>query len=244
MSSTHGFADTLRGLATEIVDCRRCPRLAAHCEQIARQKRRSYREWEYWGRPVPACGEPAARLVIVGLAPGAHGANRTGRMFTGDSSGDTLFAALHAFGFASTPASISRSDGLRLSDCYITAAVRCAPPGNRPTPVEFAACQQYLEREILLLRQARLYLALGHGAFGALVKALRAVGFPLASRSASPRRCSKDDARFRHGALIPVAGGERWVLCSYHPSRQNTQTGRLTSRMFRGIFRRARGMLG
>jgi uracil-DNA glycosylase family 4 len=194
-------------------------------------KRRAYLDWDYWGRPVPGFGDPGARLVIVGLAPGAHGSNRTGRMFTGDSSGDTLYAALHAFGFASQPRAVSRDDDLALNDCFITAAVRCAPPGNRPARDEFARCLPYLERELRRLRRARVYLALGRAAHAALLKAL-----PQAAVALPPRRPG-----FAHGLAAPL--GDRWLLCSYHPSRQNTQTGRLTRPMFRAVFRRSRELL-
>lgn len=227
--------DSLRRLSREVVACRRCPRLVAHRERVAREKRRAYLDWDYWGQPVPGFGDPAARLIVVGLAPGAHGANRTGRLFTGDSSGDTLFAALHAFGFASQVQSASRDDGLALSDCYITAAVRCAPPDNRPAPAEFACCRPYLVRELRLLRDARLYLALGRAAFDVLLKALPEAGVGRPVGGAAPR--------FGHGAEVPLEDGARCILASYHPSRQNTQTGRLTRAMFHGIFRQARERL-
>jgi uracil-DNA glycosylase len=223
----------LRRVTGEIVRCRLCPRLVEYRERVAREKRRAYRDCEYWGRPVPGFGEPRARLVIVGLAPGAHGANRTGRVFTGDASGETLFPALHEFGFATRPRAVSRDDGLRLIDCYINAAVRCAPPGNRPAPDEFERCRPYLVRELRLLRAARIYLALGRAAHAALLKTLAEIGVAL------PRPAP----RFGHGALAPLDDGARWLLASYHPSRQNTQTGRLTPPMFRAIFRRARRLL-
>jgi len=227
--------DTLKRISREIVACRRCPRLVAHRERVAREKRRAYLDWDYWGRPVPGFGDPAARLIVVGLAPGAHGANRTGRLFTGDSSGDTLFAALHAHRFASQAQSTSRDDGLTLGDCYITAAVRCAPPDNRPEPGEFVRCLPYLVRELRLLRGARIYLALGRAAFDALLKALPEAG--IAGPSARPM------PRFGHGAEVPLEDGVRRILASYHPSRQNTQTGRLTRAMFHGVFRKARERL-
>ena len=227
------MTETLRRISTEVIHCRACPRLVAYRERVAREKRRAYRDREYWGRPVPGFGDAEARLIIVGLAPGAHGSNRTGRMFTGDSSGDTLYAALHPFRFASQPHSISRDDGLKLTDSFITAAVRCAPPENRPAPDEFAACLPFLVRELRLLRRARVYLALGHAAFGALTRALPAVGVTM------PKA-----ARFKHGARISLGDGSRWLLCSYHPSRQNTQTGRLTTPMFHSVFRKARTLTG
>jgi uracil-DNA glycosylase family 4 len=225
--------DTLRRVTQDVIACRACPRLVAHRERVAAAKRRAYRDCDYWGRPVPAFGALSARLVVVGLAPGAHGSNRTGRMFTGDASGVTLFEALHRFGFASGPRAVARDDGIRLADCLITAAVRCAPPGNRPTPDEFAACRPYLCRELALLRRARIYVALGRGAFDALLRAFAS----LEGRPVRPR------PQFAHGALHRdlFRGGD--LLCSYHPSRQNTQTGRLTRAMLHDVFRRARAML-
>ncbi len=224
--------DSLRRLEGEIYRCRACPRLVTHREKIAREKRRAYREQEYWGRPVPGFGDPAARLVIVGLAPGAHGSNRTGRMFTGDSSGDTLYAALHRFGFASTPAAISRRDGLELADCFITAAARCAPPGNKPTAAELSACRPFLLRELRLLRRAHVYLALGRVAFEVLLRALAEAGIVTPN----------ERPRFRHDGAWRL--NEIHLLASYHPSRQNTQTGRLTRAMFDRVFRRARRLVG
>ncbi len=225
--------DTLRKIETEVIACRACPRLVEHRERVAREKRRAYRACPYWGRPVPAFGGAQARLILVGLAPGAHGSNRTGRMFTGDASGETLFTALHRHGFASRASSLARDDGLRLTDCFITAAVRCAPPGNKPNRDEFTACRPFLRRELTLLRRGRLFLALGRLAFDALVDVFGELGWPLAQ----PR------PRFAHGALHACAGGGRALLCSYHPSRQNTQTGRLTPEMFDGIFAQARRLL-
>lgn len=213
-----------------MVDCERCPRLRAHCQLIAREKRRAFRDQTYWGRPVPAFGDPRARLLIVGLAPAAHGGNRTGRMFTGDSSGDWLYQALHQFGFASQAESTGRDDRLRLKDCFITAAARCAPPGNRPTPIELERCRGYLRAELRLLTRVRVVLVLGHIAHDAW---LRASG-RWESLSARER------PRFAHGAETPLAGGPI-LLCSYHPSRQNTHTGRLTRSMWRKVFERATG---
>lgn len=223
-------ADTLKQIEREVIQCRACPRLVAHREKIAREKRAAYRDQEYWGRPVPGFGDVRARLVLVGLAPGAHGSNRTGRMFTGDASGDTLFAALHQFGFASHPQATGREDGLTLQDCFITAAVRCAPPGNKPVREEYAACAPFLVRELRLLTRARIYVALGRIAFDALVRHLPEIGGTFSSRK----------PLFAHGAHSAIDGLERELLCSYHPSRQNTQTGRLTPVMFQRIFRRAR----
>lgn len=226
--------DSLKRIETDVVACRACTRLVAHRETVAREKRRAFRDLDYWGRPVPAFGDPNARLVLIGLAPGAHGSNRTGRMFTGDASGDTLFAALHAAGFASAPSAVSRDDGLRLDDCFITAAARCAPPGNKPTPDEFATCFPYLLREMRLLREARVWLALGALGFGAALRAARELDF---EPEATPH--------FGHGSEVALASGRRRIvlLASYHPSRQNTQTGRLTPAMFAAVFTRARQLL-
>lgn len=225
--------DTLRQLTSEVIACRRCPRLVAHREEVARLKRRAYRDHSYWGKAVPAFGSTRARLVLVGLAPGAHGSNRTGRMFTGDSSGDTLYAALHKHGFASQPRAQGRRDGLKLIDCFITAAVRCAPPGNKPSRTEFSACRPFVLRELRLLKKARVYVALGRLAFDTLLRALPEVGSSVAEQK----------PQFGHGAAFEVHPGPRLLLCSYHPSRQNTQTGRLTPAMFDRIFARARSEL-
>jgi uracil-DNA glycosylase family 4 len=219
--------DLLAALLDDIVACERCPRLRAHCEEIARVKRRAYRDQQYWGRPVPSFGDPAARLLIVGLAPGAHGANRTGRMFTGDRSGDFLYKALHATGFASQPWSRARGDGLALRDAWITAAVRCAPPDNKPSPEEFRNCRAWLDREVALLGNVLVVVALGKLAFDAYLATLRVRGLAV------PR------LHFAHNALHRVAGAPP-LISSYHPSQQNTQTGRLTEAMLRSVFRRAR----
>jgi uracil-DNA glycosylase family 4 len=199
-----------------------------HRERVAREKVRRYRDEEYWGRPIPSLGNRSARLLVVGLAPAAHGGNRTGRIFTGDRSGDFLYRALHREGFANQPWSRHRDDGLVLSDCYITAAVRCAPPENKPTPQELATCQPYLVEEIRLLRRARVVVALGRIAFEAFLRAWVRAGRAVPT----PR------PRFAHGAVAELPGGVR-LLASYHPSRQNTQTGRLTAAMFQRIFSRA-----
>ncbi len=323
--------DSRAGIDREVVHCRLCPRLVTHREEVARVKRRAYRDQIYWGRPVPGFGPIRARLVLVGLAPGAHGSNRTGRMFTGDSSGDTLYRALYEHGFASQPVATSRRDGLRLIETFITAAVRCAPPGNKPTREEFENCRPYLLRELRLLTRARIYLALGKLAFDTLMSALPEIGLvpgaEAAAHSPSARGGGADapqeKPRFAHGAAyllipitevspgtpfspsgastrptarphpaasIPCAGrscsaaptrpaehsrsaaptrpaersrsaaptrpaersrttasagrsAPRLLLCSYHPSRQNTQTGRLTPEMFSAIFARARDEL-
>ncbi len=218
-------------LQREIVACERCPRLRAHCRQVAEQRRPMYRDEEYWGRPVPSFGHPPARLLIVGLAPGAHGANRTGRMFTGDSSGDWLYDALHRWGLASQSHSIARDDGLRLIDTVITAAAHCAPPGNKPTAAELANCRPFLRRELELL-QPELILCLGRIAYDATVRALEEEGMEIPR----PRPA------FAHDKLIRLQAGPEIVL-SYHPSRQNTNTGRLTRQMWDAVFRRVRRRL-
>ncbi len=196
---------------------------------MAREKKRAFRDQDYWGRPVPGLGDPDARLMVVGLAPAAHGGNRTGRIFTGDSSGDWLYEALHRFGFANQPLSIGRDDGLELRDCYVTAAARCAPPGNKPTPRELENCRPYLGSEMRLLSRVRVILTLGHVAHRSWLQA-----------SGGWRRLGIEDRpRFAHGAESRLPDG-RVILSSYHPSRQNTHTGRLTLKMWHAIFRRAR----
>ncbi len=223
-----------QALTAEVVACRACPRLVAWREQVAREKRRAYRDWDYWGRPVPGFGDPAGRLLIVGLAPGAHGANRTGRMFTGDGSGDTLYAALHRAGLASQPTARHREDGLILTDTFITAVARCAPPGNRPTVQELATCRPFLDREWALMPQVRVILALGQIAFEGCLRLLRDHGYEL------PR------LKFGHGRHYPLDSASalpRHLIASYHPSRQNTQTGRLTPAMLDDVFALARSLL-
>jgi uracil-DNA glycosylase family 4 len=222
---------SLAAVTRAVIACERCPRLRAHCEQVAREKRRAYADQEYWGRPVPGFGDPRARLVLVGLAPGAHGSNRTGRMFTGDASGDWLYAALHREGFASKPGSVSRNDGQRLTDCWITAAGRCAPPGNKPTPAELGRCRPYLAAELVLLKRTRVVLALGRIGHEAW---LRASGW-------WERLPSRDRPQFAHGAEAHLDGVT--LLASFHPSRQNTQTGKLTLPMWRAVFARARKLV-
>ncbi len=227
-----GSAAALGALNAEIVGCRRCPRLVRYRERVAREKRAAFTDWTYWGRPLPGFGDPEARLLVVGLAPAAHGGNRTGRMFTGDRSGDWLFRALHRAGFASRATSTSRDDGLVLRDCRVTAAVRCAPPGNRPTRREFARCQPFLEREIKILEpRLRVAVLLGGVATDAFLRAWRATGHEVPR----PR------PRFRHGGswdLPPIT-----LVASYHPSQRNTQTGTLTEAMFDAVFREARRVL-
>jgi uracil-DNA glycosylase len=200
---------------------------------VAAEKRRMYRDEEYWGRPVPGFGDPNARLLIVGLAPGAHGANRTGRMFTGDRSGTFLYRALHQAGFASQPHSLHRGDGLRLRDCYITAVLRCAPPGNRPLPAELCQCRPYLSEELRLLNGVRAVLALGRIAFDAYLRT-------IPPNPALPRLSSY---RFAHGADYALPGGLPRLFASYHPSQQNTQTGRLTAAMLDRVLEDVRRFL-
>jgi uracil-DNA glycosylase family 4 len=224
------MADSLRVLAREIERCERCPRLRDHCTRIAQVKRRAWRDWDYWGKPVPSFGDPAARLLVIGLAPGAHGANRTGRMFTGDSSGDFLYSALYETGFATQPGSFARNDGLRLIDCYITASARCAPPGNKPMREELANCRPFLERELALLQNIRVVVALGRIAFNAYLSILEDKG-AIGRKSAFP---------FGHNQSYDVS---LTLIASYHPSQQNTATGRLTKPMFRAVFQRARRIL-
>jgi uracil-DNA glycosylase family 4 len=222
---------TLKVLADEIVACRRCPRLVAYLAGVATGKKREFREWTYWARPLPGSGDPRARALVVGLAPAAHGGCRTGRVFTGDDSSQFLARALHRVGWASQPSSVSRDDGLRLRDVYITLAARCAPPANRPTPDELRACRPYLVRELGLLPRVRVVIALGQIAFDASLRAAAEAGWaPPPARPA-----------FGHG--VEVALGARRLLASYHPSRQNTNTGKLTRAMFDEIFDRARSLL-
>jgi len=227
-----GGGSALAALNGEIIRCERCPRLVEYRQRLARQKRRAYREQDYWGRPVPSVGDPKARVLLVGLAPGAHGSNRTGRMFTGDGSGDFLTPALHRAGFANQPTSTSRDDGLRLGDLYILAIVHCAPPGNRPLPLEIANCRPYLRAHLRLLPRVRVIVALGKMAHDGLLTALVEEGVEVPR----PRPA------FVHGSEVPV--GPYTVLASYHPSLQNTQTGRLTRTRFDAIFRRASRLLG
>lgn len=209
----------------DIVACERCPRLRAYCAEVAAVKRRAYLDWEYWGKPVPSFGDPAARLLIIGLAPGAHGANRTGRMFTGDRSGEFLYRALYEAGFASQPGSLGRDDGLILNDAWITAAGHCAPPGNKPEPEELRNCRPYFERELVLLREVRVVVVLGKIAFDTY---LRLRGERLSAFT------------FGHNVLHDLTPA---LLCSYHPSQQNTSTGKLTQTMLNEVFERAREII-
>jgi len=230
-SSTRG-ATPLAALEQEIILCRKCPRLVKYREEIAGKKRRAFRAWTYWGRPVAGFGDPHAELLIIGLAPAAHGANRTGRIFTGDRSGDFLHRHLHRAGFANQPTSTHREDGLKLNRAFVSAVVRCAPPANKPLPSEFHNCLPYLAAELDLIRP-RAVLALGHLAFDNYLKLLVQRG-ALPSRSAYP---------FGHGASYRLPGGLPRLFASYHPSQQNTQTGKLTPKMLLKVLRLVRRFL-
>jgi uracil-DNA glycosylase family 4 len=216
-------------LNREIIQCTKCPRLVVYRQQVGREKRRAYREHEYWARPVPGFGDPGARVLILGLAPGAHGSNRTGRPFTGDRSGDFMYPILHKVGFASQPNATEPNDGLKLIDCYITAAIRCAPPDNKPLPSELANCAHYLDREIAALKDLVVVVALGRIAFDAYLAHLKRNGWLP----------SKAGYVFGHAAEYRTPNGVT-LLASYHPSNQNTATGKLTAKMFEEVFRRAR----
>jgi uracil-DNA glycosylase family 4 len=215
----------LEELSQEIVQCRKCPRLVAWREEVARVKRKAYQDQEYWGKPVPGFGAPKATVVVVGLAPGAHGSNRTGRNFTGDASGAFLYPALHRAGFANQPSALSRDDGLTLTNLYLTASGRCVPPDNKPSPEELNNCQPYLERELEILRP-KVIVCLGR------------IAFERVLRIYSIR---KSTWKFGHGALYQMENGI-WVLCSYHPSQQNTLTGKLTVKMFDEIWEKAKSL--
>jgi uracil-DNA glycosylase family 4 len=226
-------SNALQVLQDEVVQCRRCPRLIAHCAEVARVKRRAYRDWEYWGKPVPSFGDPRAELLIIGLAPGAHGSNRTGRMFTGDGSGNVLYRVLYKTGFATRSGSLSRDDGQRLINAYITAVARCAPPANKPTREEIANCRPYLERELDLLRNTKVVVALGRVAFDNYLGILQSRSL-IRSRAAFP---------FGHNRVFETAPGQPVLIGSYHPSQQNTSTGKLTEEMLIAVFRRASKLL-
>jgi uracil-DNA glycosylase family 4 len=228
---------------TQLTTCRLCPRLVAYRERIAREKRRAYREWDYWGKPVPGFGDLNARVILIGLAPGAHGSNRTGRMFTGDASGEFLYAALHRAGFANQATSRNVNDGLQLRDVFITAICRCAPPENKPTPDEQMNCRPYLARELEMLKRARVVVALGKIACDGYVRLLREQGHKIPS------------IKFAHGAVFVLehpstalrsaqdARSLPTLVCVYHPSKQNTQTGRLTANMLDAVFHRLKKLL-
>ncbi len=216
----------LRTLNKEIIVCHKCPRLVAWREEVASTKRKAYKDHEYGGKPVPGFGDPKARVLVVGLAPGAHGSNRTGRQFTGDASGNFLYPALYRAGFANQPESTSHDDGLELRDMYITASGRCAPPDNKPTPEELNNCQPFLEREIEILKP-KVIVVLGRIAFERVLRIYSA---------------RNSNFKFGHGAFFKLDGGP-WVLCSYHPSQQNTSTGKLTAAMFDQIWKKAKSLL-
>jgi uracil-DNA glycosylase family 4 len=219
-------------LQQTISDCTICHRLTTYRQAIAKEKVKRFRDWEYWGRPIPGFGDPKAEVFVVGLAPAAHGGNRTGRVFTGDRSGDWLYEALHAFGFANQPESTHRGDGLTLKNCYVAAAVRCAPPANKPTRDEFNACRPYLQEELRLLGRIRVVVVLGKIAFDEYLRTCQAMGLPLSS----PR------PKFSHGAKYALPWGVT-LLGSYHPSQQNTFTGTLTRPMFHEIFKTASSLV-
>jgi uracil-DNA glycosylase len=222
-------------IQASVVACERCPELRAYAARVARERKRAHRDCTYWGRPVPSFGDPRARVMLVGLAPGAHGSNRTGRPFTGDSSGGFLYPALHRAGFSSQPHAVDRNDGLTLRDCFITAAVRCAPPRNKPTPIELRNCFPYLLEEFDALPRLRVVIGLGAIGFAAALKVLRERGFAYDSAARA----------FAHGFELVARRGRRTItaIASYRPSRQNTNTGKLTAPMFDAIFRRANEIL-
>jgi len=232
VAAEEGPLRSLPAVEHAVIACERCPRLRAWCERVAREKKRAFRDQEYWGRPVPGYGDPRARLLVVGLAPAAHGGNRTGRVFTGDSSGSWLYEALHRFGFANQPDSTGRGDGLRLSGCYVTASARCAPPANKPTRIELERCRPFLAAEVRLLTRVRVVVLLGRIGWEAW---LRASGW-------WERLPARGRPRFGHGVESQLPDDTR-VICSFHPSRQNTNTGRLTRAMWHAIFRRAQALV-
>jgi uracil-DNA glycosylase family 4 len=226
-------AASLKALNARIVACNLCPRLRAHCAEVAQVRRRAYKDCDYWGKPVPSFGDERARVLVLGLAPGAHGSNRTGRMFTGDGSGDFLFPVLHEAGFVSQPNAVSLNDGMQLTGLWISAVVHCAPPANKPTPEEQRNCAPWLDREISLLRDLRVVVCLGRIAFD---------GFLAHARKASQQTdalAPRSGIVFAHGAEYALPGGLK-VIASYHPSLQNTNTGKLTRPMFLAVFNRAR----
>lgn len=225
-------SSSLAQLNRTLTACERCPRLIAHCRKIAQEKRRAYQDEIYWGKPVPSWGDPQARVLLVGLAPGAHGSNRTGRMFTGDGSADFLTPALHRAYFSNSPISIHRNDGLKLNDMYVIASAHCAPPDNKPTPQEIANCRPYFIQHLRLLKRVRVILALGKIAFDNTLVALKEMGIEVPN----PR------PQFGHGVEYIV--GPYVLIGSYHPSRQNTQTGKLTAAMFDEVFKKVRARLG
>lgn len=224
---------SLEVLNSRIIMCNLCPRLRGHCTEVARVRRRAYADWEYWGRPVPSFGDPEARILALGLAPGAHGSNRTGRPFTGDGSGDFLYPVLHEAGFASHPQARSRDDGMQLTGLWITSVVRCAPPGNKPAPDELRNCAPFVDQEMALLKNLRVVVCLGKIAFDGL----------LAHEQRRGASFARARYTFSHGAEYTLPSGLR-AIASYHPSLQNTNTGKLTRPMFLQIFKRARQLAG
>ncbi len=225
VKALQSYSGQLQLLSRRIISCERCPRLRSYCEEIAHKKTRRYIDWDYWGKPVPGFGDPDPEFLIIGLAPAAHGANRTGRMFTGDGSGEWLIKALYENGFANQPKASSQFDGLRLRSVYVTAVVRCAPPKNKPTNEEIVNCSGYLDEELRILKNVRLVLTLGRVAFASYLRHVNNV--------------VSDKPRFAHGKIYELGNGLPKLISSYHPSRQNTQTGRLTWRMWASIFRKA-----
>ena len=224
--------DWSQNLNARITRCRQCPRLVKWREEVARDKKREFCDWDYWGKPVPSFGDPNARLLVIGLAPAAHGGNRTGRIFTGDSSGSWLYRALHRAGFSNRPTSEHRNDGTKLTDCYITAACHCAPPDNKPLPVEIVNCNAFLREELDRLKRVRVVVALGKIGFDAYLAYLAEQGRPIRPKPA-----------FGHGARAALGAGLPVLLGSYHPSRQNTNTGKLTPPMLESVFRDARSII-
>jgi uracil-DNA glycosylase family 4 len=222
----------LIALEEEVTTCRKCPRLVEWREEVARVKRRAYLDWDYWGKPVPGFGDVAAQVLVVGLAPGAHGANRTGRMFTGDGSGDFLYPALHQAGFANQPRAVDREDGLQLSNMFISAVCRCVPPGNKPKAVEISNCLPYLQEEIDLLEDLQVIVALGRIAFDHTLRIYRTI---------TGEKLKFD---FKHLGVNKIGEDNPWLVSSYHPSRQNTQTGRLTEDMFAGVWSTVNDLTG
>jgi uracil-DNA glycosylase family 4 len=223
----------LADLAARVTACELCPRLRTYCAEVARIRRRAYADWEYWGKPVPSFGDPEARVLVLGLAPGAHGSNRTGRPFTGDGSGNFLYPVLHATGFASQPLAHSRDDGMQMRGMWITSAIRCAPPGNKPLPEEIKNCAPFLDEEISLLPELRVVVCLGKIGFDSYVSHLLRTG----------KIANRKGLVFAHAAEYPIPTGQQ-ILATYHPSLQNTNTGLLTRDMFQSIFERARALAG
>jgi len=226
--------EELKQLQSKVVICRKCPRLVAYLQEVPKHKPKRYRDWDYWSKPLPSFGDPKARLLIVGLAPAANGGNRTGRMFTGDRSGEWLFNALHRFGFANQPNSSRRDDGFALHDCYITATIRCAPPGNKPLPEEIENCRPYFLKELDLLDKVKIIVPLGQIAFTQTLKSLRLKGYEIPSLS------------FGHGKIYSLRTPNsklQTLITTYHPSQQNTQTGKLTKPMFHKVFEMVRTKL-